>query len=231
MKIGYFDGACNPNPGGEMGMGATILDADNNEIDWSYAYRKVGTNNQSEYLAVILLLKRALYLGIDEITCRGDSKLVINQINGVYQCHSQQLVPLLDKTMALKEQFKVINFEWVKRSLNSRADHLSKLGFSEKKNAYSTGNTAAVQDIAPEEEQSVQDLVPVNKVLPSISRIKVKQLSEGRFLITDSESSTIFDSKNMSCSCHAFHANSACMHITNFIRLQTDTNKWRHLSN
>ena len=56
MHTGYFDGATNPNPG-ELGLGACIVDHKGDEVIATSSYRPYGTNNEAEYLSLILLLK------------------------------------------------------------------------------------------------------------------------------------------------------------------------------
>jgi ribonuclease HI len=228
MNIGYFDGACNPNPG-EVGLGTSIIDGTNAEIDFCYAYRKYGTNNQSEYMSVILLLKRAIYLGIKDMTCRGDSNLVINQINGKFRCNSELLSPLLDKVKSLTRHFDTIRFEWVRRNENKRADELSKLGVINKRSEYSEAvqYRGAIQAAIPAKETTTA----VKKLVPVKSTITVKLISGGRYLIADKQSTTIFNSKNMTCSCHAFHAHKWCLHTANFMKLKADTKQLLHMSN
>ena len=80
MHTGYFDGATNPNPG-ELGLGACIVDHKGDEVIATSSYRPYGTNNEAEYLSLILLLKMAKKAGIKELECYGDSKLIINQVN------------------------------------------------------------------------------------------------------------------------------------------------------
>jgi ribonuclease HI len=227
MNIGYFDGACNPNPG-EVGLGTSIINGTNEEIDWAFSYREHGTNNQSEYLSVILLLKRAIYLGITDMTCRGDSNLVINQINGKFRCNSQLLSPLLDKVRSLTRHFNNIQFEWVRRNENKRADELSKLGVINKRSEYSEAvqHSGAIQAAIPAKKATtaLKTLVPVK------NSITVKLISGGRYLIADKQSTTIFNSKNMTCSCNTFQKQQWCLHTANFMKLKTNTKLLRQMS-
>lgn len=120
-----FDGASKGNPG-LAGAGAVIYK--NGEEIWS-SRKFVGykTNNQAEYLALILGLEGALTLGIKSLSVLGDSLLVINQVNGVYKVKSESLQELYKETQALKPQFDYIEFNHVYREYNKRADELSNL--------------------------------------------------------------------------------------------------------
>ena len=127
MHKGYFDGATvNSNPG-KLGLGACIFDEEGNEIDAACCFREHGTNNESEYLSLILLMTRAKTLGIKDIDFFGDSKLIVNQVTGAFKA-SEKFKPYLDEIEKLKLHFERISFTWIKRELNKRADELSKLG-------------------------------------------------------------------------------------------------------
>lgn len=125
MYYGFFDGACQGNPG-PIGLGVSICD-DKGEIAVGAGPVPHGTNNDAEYLAVIKLLESSLSLGIKDLVAYGDSQLIINQINGKWQA-GEKFRPLLSKIEALKKQFRSVSFFWVARDRNKRADALSKRG-------------------------------------------------------------------------------------------------------
>lgn len=126
-----FDGATNPNPG-PMGVGAVLYDSNGTEVASCCNFVGDGTNNQSEYLAVIAGLKLALSKNVSALNVQGDSKLVINQIDGAWQCSKPELQALLKEVLALKSQFELVSFSWIPRSENARADVLSKEGLAKK---------------------------------------------------------------------------------------------------
>jgi len=87
------------------------------------------TNNEAEYTGLILGLTEALKLGITaELLVRGDSMLVIRQMQGKYKVNSPKLVPLHQRATNLASQFAKIEFEHVYRDSNKRADALSNGG-------------------------------------------------------------------------------------------------------
>lgn len=61
---------------------------------------------------------------------RGDSRLVINQLNGSFKIKAPRLVELYHKAKELVSEFKNMKIEWVNRTLNSEADILSRLAYS-----------------------------------------------------------------------------------------------------
>lgn len=128
----YFDGCTEPvNPYGNMGMGAIII-RDNVSIFKHSSFipaSKENSNNVAEYLALEKIL---IWLSENKIVEQtvfiyGDSKLVINQMNGswrikhgLYKDHAIRCKSLLGK-VAVKLVFK-----WIPRELNTIADDLSK---------------------------------------------------------------------------------------------------------
>lgn len=125
MHYGFFDGACQGNPG-PIGIGVSIFD-DKREIALGAGPVSHGTNNEAEYLAVIKLLESAISIGIKDIVVTGDSQLIINQINGKWQA-GEKFKDMLSKVHSLSAQFNNIKFEWIAREKNKRADALSKRG-------------------------------------------------------------------------------------------------------
>ena len=121
-----FDGCSKGNPG-LCGAGAVIY-YKNDEI-WaeSFFVGENATNNRAEYAGLILGLQQAIELKISTLHVQGDSQLVINQMKGLYQCNSQNLIPLYERAKELESNFEKIHYEHILRHLNKRADHLSNI--------------------------------------------------------------------------------------------------------
>jgi ribonuclease HI len=130
----YFDGATEPiNPGGNMGIGATIR-KDGIELFRNSGFIKaneLNSNNVAEYLAFESILDFFLAKNIQSETIYifGDSKLVINQMSGMWKIRFGLYVTSAkrcwDKLQKLKRQKKVFLF-WIPRDENHYADELSK---------------------------------------------------------------------------------------------------------
>jgi ribonuclease HI len=119
-----FDGCSKGNPG-LSGAGAVIYE-DGEEI-WSdqlFLGDKF-TNNHAEYAGLILGLQQAKKMNITNILIEGDSQLVINQMKGIYNCNSPNLIELYDKAKQLEKYFEKIYYHHVDRKFNKRADQLS----------------------------------------------------------------------------------------------------------
>lgn len=122
-----FDGCSKGNPG-KSGAGAVIYENDC-EV-WSLGVF-VGinqTNNYAEYCGLICGLEEAVKKGIEYITVKGDSLLVIKQMKGEYQVKSQNLQNLFQQAKDLEKNFKKIEFIHIYRNENKVADYLSNVG-------------------------------------------------------------------------------------------------------
>lgn len=129
---GYFDGSSKGNPGPAQ-CGWAILDDIDTLIDHqSKKATSDRTNNVAEYMGIIELLK---YIStnpdIKNIEVFGDSKLVIEQLNGKWKCKSQNIKPYFEHAMKLFEYLttiKNIKLIWIPREKNTIADKLAQKG-------------------------------------------------------------------------------------------------------
>ena len=122
-----FDGCSKGNPG-KAGSGSVIYE-DNVEV-WSMGVfvGEKQTNNYAEYYGLIYGLEEAVKRGIECITVKGDSLLVIKQIRGEYQVKSENLLKLYQHAKVLEKHFEKIEFIHIYRNENKRADYLSNIG-------------------------------------------------------------------------------------------------------
>lgn len=130
MIEGYFDGAAEPNPG--AGAAGAYIEQDG-QILWQtscYIGNNI-TNNVAEYRALIMLLEAAQRLNIKSMIIYGDSQLVINQMNFVYNINKPELKVLAQAAFGLLKGINV-TFMWIKRENNKRADELSREALNNK---------------------------------------------------------------------------------------------------
>ena len=132
----YFDGLCRPkNPGGVATYGFLIY-RDGEKIKSGYGVIGSGpgmTNNVAEYSA----LKQAAewvsrYGDVDEVVIKGDSQLVIHQMNGTWQitsATSKKFVPEIRRLLKGRK----IQYIWIPREQNVEADELSNLAYDQQK--------------------------------------------------------------------------------------------------
>ena len=130
----YFDGLCRPrNPGGVATYGYVIYQ-DGKKVKSGSGVVGSGagmTNNVAEYSA----LKRASewvcrHGGDDEIVIKGDSQLVIHQMNGTWQIKSETSKKFVPEIRRLLEGRKT-RFIWIPREQNAEADLLSNIAYSQ----------------------------------------------------------------------------------------------------
>src|SRR5215216_6468884 len=86
--------------------------------------REEATNNIADYEGLLAELKIATELGIKKLIIRGDSQLVVRQVNKDYQ--SQLMEAYVEEVRRLEEHFDGLQTEHVPCAENSIADHLSK---------------------------------------------------------------------------------------------------------
>ena len=121
-----FDGCSKGNPG-KAGSGAVIY-KDKNEI-WgkSLFIGDKNTNNEAEYLGLIIGLEEAINMDIQNLHVEGDSLLVIKQMRGEYKVKSENLCKLYEKAKTLENQIETVTYNHVYRDKNKRADMLSNM--------------------------------------------------------------------------------------------------------
>lgn len=125
LVIVEADGGSRGNPG-PAGYGAVVKEAASGAV---LAERKaaigVDTNNVAEYQGLIAGLDAARELGADRVLVRMDSKLVVEQMKGVWQVKNERLRPLAREAAQLRQAFADVTFEWVPRERNKHADRLA----------------------------------------------------------------------------------------------------------
>ena len=123
-----FDGASRGNPG-EAGAGALLRrKRDDRIVEELLEYLgRERTVNEAEYAALCLGLRKAVELGITKIDVRGDSKLIVNQVDGSFKLKSANLKSMHAEALALKEKFVEFKISHVKREFNKHADQLANM--------------------------------------------------------------------------------------------------------
>jgi len=124
MKKIQFDGAVIPNPG-EMGIGVVLIEKSNIIIKISKKLPNYGTNNIAEYTALLIGISKALELGWKHVMIEGDSKLVINQVKGVWKINKEHLKNLCAQVVKELSKFDSYTINWIPRERNSIADELA----------------------------------------------------------------------------------------------------------
>lgn len=119
----YFDGGSRGNgtDHSEAGAGFEISCIANGCV-----YIGKATNNVAEYTGLEHGLGFARRLGLEHVRVRGDSLLVINQMQGKWKVNNPELRIIHDRIKEMiKTSFKSVVFEWVPRDENKKADSLA----------------------------------------------------------------------------------------------------------
>jgi len=195
----FFDGLCEPrNPRGVPCYGYVIYSGQEKIGDgfglasepWSWQ----ASNNVAEYQALIKALEWLLEHSHQDasVIIKGDSQLVINQMQGTYAVNAPRIMPLHRTAEKLTERFKQLRFQWVPREDNAEADLLSQKVYAE---------------YMVERARKEADAIP---------RDKISKLPDGHFLV---QRSTV-DLATGTCSCAGSSRNQtrlsvrfACRHI------------------
>lgn len=125
----YTDGGARGNPG-PAAAGAVFCNEKKQNFKSFAEFLGEKTNNEAEYLAIILAMKKfKLLFGKKlaketEIEIRSDSELVVNQLNGKYKVLEKNLQPLFLETWNLRLDFKKVKFKLISRKKNEKADQL-----------------------------------------------------------------------------------------------------------
>lgn len=127
----HFDGACQPPKGG--GVATYGFTVEGPEIHYEEKGLAVppwtprATNNVAEYTAAIRALewlRGQRYSG--PVRMMGDSQLVIRQVQGQYQVKALHLQEYHSHLLRLARLFRRVDWAWIPREANLRADELSK---------------------------------------------------------------------------------------------------------
>lgn len=152
MRKIQFDGAAIPNPG-SRGIGVILIDNDVIIKEISKKLDGVGTNNEAEYHALIEGLQQAIHLGWKDVCVQGDSRLVINQVTGLWSISAENLKKLNNVAKDLINNLNHVELKWIEREKNSKADYAASkaLGFAEdpyhyKENAFKNKETKKVSE-------------------------------------------------------------------------------------
>lgn len=127
LVIIYSDGASRGNPG-PAGIGAVLVDQNENVIAEMSEGIGTATNNEAEYIALAKALEAAEKLGARRVQVYTDSQLMARQLTGEYAVRSDRLRPLAIRVQELRRGFEFCAIAHVGRVMNSRADELAKKG-------------------------------------------------------------------------------------------------------
>jgi ribonuclease HI len=119
----FADGGSRGNPG-PAASGAVLFDEAGAVLREVGTFLGVATNNVAEWTGLLTGLEAALDLGVDDLSVRLDSELVVKQISGAYRVKNEGLIPLHAKAKVLLRKFAHVDVKHVPRKQNAAADAL-----------------------------------------------------------------------------------------------------------
>ena len=117
----FFDGASKGNPG-RVGGGEVIINPGGKveiEYYWNIGYN---SNNMAEAYGLWQGLKQVQKKGVEEVMVIGDSRLIIQALNGGRRGKNERTERIINRIRSMAKRFKKIEFFHVLRELNGLAD-------------------------------------------------------------------------------------------------------------
>ena len=133
----YTDGASRGNPG--PGGAGIVFCNEKGEVVKTY-YQYLGdevTNNEAEYQAVIIALKKFIAVfgkklaANSQIDLRSDSELLVKQLKGEYKVSNPRMQELFIQIWNLRVDFGKITFKAIPREKNKEADKMANMALDE----------------------------------------------------------------------------------------------------
>lgn len=135
MRItAYIDGLCEPTIG--IACYGYIVYADKDMLFSGRGIVGEGagmSNNVAEYSALIKVLEELVGKNLqnEEIVICSDSRLLVNQMSGLWSIQGGYYLPYYERAKELVRKFPNIMFVWIPREKNIEADRLCKVACEE----------------------------------------------------------------------------------------------------
>lgn len=124
LKV-FTDGGSKGNPG-ESSIGI-VFKIDNKIIFTHKESIGIATNNDAEYMALIKALQHVIRytLHATRIECYSDSRLMVNQVNGMFKVKNGRIKEYILKIRGLEQEINLpISYHLIPREENVEADRL-----------------------------------------------------------------------------------------------------------
>jgi ribonuclease HI len=118
----FFDGASSKEG---SGVGVVFVSPTQETISLSYKMEFETTNNVAEYEALVLGLRDAKYMGIEDLSMFGHAKLIFHQIKNIYQAKHPRIRTYRNEVWDHFEIFFLaLNISFIPREENTMVDSL-----------------------------------------------------------------------------------------------------------
>ena len=123
----YFNGAF-AHQG--AGAGAVLISPTQDKLYYAvqlyFQHSENVSNNIAEYEGLIASLKAAAALGVKRLTVKGDSQLLVNFSNKVYEQKDEHMEAYLAEVRKMEKQFLGLELQHVPRGTNKEADDIAR---------------------------------------------------------------------------------------------------------
>ncbi|XP_077222206.1 uncharacterized protein LOC143856051 [Tasmannia lanceolata] len=123
----YVDGATSKKG---SGAGLVLVGPDSFLLEYAIRLEFKVSNNEAEYEAVLSGLNLALEVNADCLKIHSDFQLIVEQVNGVYEAKECRMIKYLEAVREKLKQFQMVEVVRIPRTMNVRADTLSKMAAS-----------------------------------------------------------------------------------------------------
>ena len=104
----FFDGASRSRNGANEASYGALMRINGMTMSRSAVYLGDSTNNEAEYQGVLAVLEHALSSGFTKIHIFGDSKLVVQQLNGIWKCKASNLFSSYEKGLDMVRRLREV---------------------------------------------------------------------------------------------------------------------------
>ncbi|XP_075633630.1 uncharacterized protein LOC142606113 [Castanea sativa] len=108
------------------GIGVVLKSPKGDKLEYAACLQYETTNNEAEYEALFKGLELTKFLGAESVVVKGNSQLVINQVNGICEAKEDRMKKYLNKVKRLVQKFKEVRFVQLPREKNMEADALAR---------------------------------------------------------------------------------------------------------
>jgi ribonuclease HI len=146
----FFDGSSCGKGGG---VGILLISPRGEMFEFAIPIHPTVTNNQAEYEALLRGLQYLREAGAVSVEVYGDSKLVIKQLNGQYECKSDALKSYYEECREILKSFQLVILQHIPREHNEEANRLaqSASGYKESQEEFATEICALGMDLAEDD--------------------------------------------------------------------------------
>ena len=111
----FMDGAT-----GALGAGAriVIITPERIRVEHSFRLGFKASNNEVEYKALLIGLRAILKLGDQEVEVYSDSRLVVNQVQGIFEAKDPRMIEYLRLVKQITNQFQKVKVVQSKGRIN-----------------------------------------------------------------------------------------------------------------